>query len=185
MKRIFIALEIKPEGILLDTFSMLKHNLKNEAIKWTKPENIHITLVFLGDTSEAKISPLCEMLREKCDGFGMFDLTLNGTGIFRSISDPRIIWIGLMTSEKLLKLNRAIVNGLGSIGIKTEERPFNPHLTLGRIKHINDNETFKTEVERYKNQFFQLVPVSQVILYESILLQTGPIFKQLGCFSLL
>lgn len=177
MKRIFIALEIKPEEILLDTFSMLKHNLKNEAIKWTKPENIHITLVFLGDTSEAKISPLSEMLREKCYGFGIFDLTLNGTGIFRSIFDPRIIWIGLMPSEKLLKLNNTILNGLGSIGIKTEDKPFNPHLTLGRIKHINNSEALKTEVEKYKNQFFQLVPVSQVILYESILQQTGPIYK--------
>jgi 2'-5' RNA ligase len=183
MIRIFIALKIEPGEILLDSLSFLKHELRNDSINWTKPKNIHITLAFLGDTHENKILPLSEMLAEKCNGFEPFNLNLKGTGVFRSYNDPRIIWIGIMPSEKLIKLNSEIKDGLRNIGIKTEDRPFSPHITVGRIKRTGDPQTLKSIIDLYQNTLFQMVHVDEVILFESILQQTGPIYKTMNCYS--
>jgi RNA 2',3'-cyclic 3'-phosphodiesterase len=184
MKRLFIALQVEPEESLLTMISSLKAGLKTDNIKWTDSGNIHITLAFLGDTEENMINPLCSMLQQVCPGFGEFQLLLKGSGVFRNFNDPRIIWTGIETSEKLNHLNVIIINGLKSINIKLDGRSFNPHLTLGRIKHINDKMGLRTLIEQFQNSEFQLIPVSEVILYESILRQSGPLYKPVSSFKL-
>ena len=84
------------------------------------------------------------MLKEKCEGRGRFDLTLKGAGVFRSMSDPRILWVGIERSDSLLQLNKVISDGLKSLDITVEDRPYNPHLTLGRIKHISNKDSLNS-----------------------------------------
>ena len=184
MKRLFIALKVEPGEPLLTMISSFKSGLNMDSIKWTNPGNIHITLAFLGDTNEKMIITLCSMLKENCTGFGEFQLILKGSGIFRNMNDPRIIWTGIETSEKLIHLNDIIVNGLKTIDVKPDDRPFNPHLTLGRIKHLNNKAALKTLIDRFKNIEFQIIPVTEVILYESILSQSGPLYKTVSFFKL-
>ena len=180
MKRIFIALKIESGEILLQALSLMKSALKNEYINWTKPENIHITLAFLGDTEEKQIVAISNMLHEKCKGFGKFKLALKGTGVFRNYNDPRILWIGIELSDNLQELFYVIINGLKSVDIVNEDRPFNPHLTLGRIKKISDKQVLESVVEQYQYTHFQTVNVSEVILYESILLPPGPVYRPIA-----
>lgn len=177
MKRIFIALKIEAGENLLRMISSYQDRLKKDQIKWTDTSNIHITIAFLGDTEEKTINAIISMLEEKCNGFGQFELILKGSGIFRNISDPRIIWTGIEPSEKLIQLNNLIINGLKELDIKMENRPYKPHLTIGRIKHLNSCELLKALIEEFQNYEIQLVPVNEVILYESILLTTGPVYK--------
>lgn len=184
MKRIFIALKIEAGENLLTMISSFRARLNMEQIKWTDTANIHITLAFLGDTEENVIKAIISMLEEKCDGFGQFELVLKGSGYFRSIADPRIIWTGIEPSEKLVQLNSLIINGLKNLNIKIEDRPFKPHLTIGRIKQLNDRESFLDVTEEFKDYEIQLVPVNEVILYESILLPSGPVYKTLVKVSL-
>ena len=184
MKRIFIAIKVNPEGELLRMFSLLKAALGAENIKWVDPANIHMTLAFLGDTEEKRVMVLSSMLKERCTGFGEFDFNLTGTGVFKSFRDPRVLWAGIQSAERLIQLNNIIAEGLKLNGFKIEERQFKPHLTLGRVKSVRDTENLKTVLERYKDNQFQIVHVSEVILYESILMQTGPIYKALGNFVL-
>jgi RNA 2',3'-cyclic 3'-phosphodiesterase len=184
MKRIFIALKVEAEKPLLSMISSLKSGLRNDIVKWTSENNIHITLAFLGDTEEKMIKIICSMLNEKCKGSGKFDLVLSGSGVFRNLSDPRIIWTGIESSDKLVHLNELIINGLKDLNIKTEDRPFNPHLTIGRIKHLYNRETLKALIEQYQNSEFQIIPISEVILYESILMKPGPVYKPLARFNL-
>jgi RNA 2',3'-cyclic 3'-phosphodiesterase len=184
MKRIFIALKIEPGATLLKMLSFLKSGLSKESIKWTNPDNIHITLAFLGDTEEKMIKEISSMLKDKCEGTGRFELVLKGTGVFRSMNDPRIIWAGIEPSEELITINYLIVAGLKDLTIKLENRPFNPHLTIGRIRHLNDKEAFKSLIDQFHNTEIQVVPVNEVILYESILLQSGPIYKPITRFNL-
>jgi RNA 2',3'-cyclic 3'-phosphodiesterase len=184
MKRIFIALKVEAEPALLDMRSYLKSGLRTDNIKWTSVGNIHITLAFLGDTHESLINALITMLSEKCRGYGKYSLTLKGCGLFRSFNDPRIIWTGIEPSDRLIQLNESIMDGLKRLNIKMEDRPYNPHLTLGRIKHLNDKDLLKTLIDRFQNTELQIVPVTDVILYESILLQSGPVYKPLAKFSL-
>jgi 2'-5' RNA ligase len=184
MKRIFIAIKVNPESELLRMFSLLKTALGAENIKWVDPANIHLTLAFLGDTEEKRIRVLSSMLKDKCSGFGEFDFNLTGTGVFKNFRDPRVIWIGIQSSEKLSMLNNVITEGLKLNAFEVEERQFKPHLTLGRVKSVKNIENLKTMLERDKDTQFQIVHVSEVILYESILMQTGPIYKALGNFVL-
>ena len=184
MKRIFIALKVEAGETLLFMISSLKSVLIKDTVKWTNPDNIHITLAFLGDTDGKMIKPISSMLKEKCNGSGKFELILKGSGVFRNLSDPRIIWTGIEPSEKLMHLNEIIMNGLKDLSIKMEGRPFNPHLTMGRIKHLNDKETLKAVIEQYQNSEIQLIPVNEVILYESILLQSGPVYKPIAKYNL-
>jgi RNA 2',3'-cyclic 3'-phosphodiesterase len=185
MKRIFIALKVDPSPALLSLISTLKSVLSRDSIKWTNPENIHITLAFLGDTEENIIENISSMLKEKCAGSGNFELVIKGCGLFRSINDPRIIWTGIKPSENLLQLNETVMKGLKELMIKLEERPFKPHLTLGRIKHVNDKEILRTLTEKFENSEIQIVHVNEVILYESILMVSGPVYKPLAKYSLL
>jgi 2'-5' RNA ligase len=184
MKRIFIALKVETGERLLNMISSLKTGLASDSIRWTSIDNIHITIVFLGDTENNVIQEIRLMLNEKCKGSGKFNLYLKGCGIFRSTNDPRIIWTGVETSDNLMSLNESVLNGLKQLGINKEDRPYNPHLTLGRIKHINDIKVLKSLVDQYRNSDIQVVPVNEVTLYESILQHSGPIYKPLEKFSL-
>lgn len=184
MKRTFIALKVNPEGDLLRMISSIKSLLADENIKWVDPANIHLTLAFLGDTEEKRISILSGMLKERCTGFGEFGFTLAGAGVFKNFWDPRVIWVGIRSSEKLIMLYNVIAEGLKEEGFGIEERQFRPHLTLGRVKSYKDTENLKSVLEKYRDQQFQVVHVNEVILFESILMQTGPLYKALGYFTL-
>jgi 2'-5' RNA ligase len=185
MKRIFIALKVEPGEKLMSMFSSLRTLLGNEKITWVAPGNIHLTMAFLGDIEDERTMVAGIMLKQKCAGFGEFGFNLSGAGVFRNFKDPRVIWIGIDNSEKLLQLNDLIITGLKDTGFKIEERQFNPHITLGRVKSIKDAEALKSTIYRYQDTFIQEVRISEVILYESILRPIGPVYKPIGRFRFL
>lgn len=184
MKRIFIALKIEPGDNLLRMMSSLKSLLGNERINWVDAANIHLTLAFLGDTDEEMIKVADLAVRQHCRGSGEFSFKLSGTGVFRNYRDPKVIWAGIEECPGLTRLNNLISTALSDAGFKLEERPFKPHITLGRIKFIKDSGALTSAVERYNNTFFQEVTVNEVILFESILKPSGPLYRPLGKFSL-
>jgi 2'-5' RNA ligase len=184
MKRIFIALKIEPGDTLLRMISSLKSLPGNERINWVDPANIHLTLAFLGDTDEEMIKIADIAVRQQCRGSGEFSFKLSGTGVFRNYRDPKVIWAGIEECPNLTRLNNLISTALCDAGFKLEKRPFKPHITLGRIKSIKDPKAFESAVERYRSTFFQEVAVNEVILFESILKPTGPVYKPLGKFML-
>jgi 2'-5' RNA ligase len=184
MRRIFIAVKIDAGKNLLKVISNLKTVLKDEKIKWTETENFHITLAFLGDTEEDKIKEINKMLKSACEGSGEFEMIVKGVGVFKNFNDPRVIWTGIESSGKLSHLHETIKSGLKDAGISLEERNFKPHLTLGRIKSIHDNEALKTLISGYGNLELQNQEVKEIILYESLLFNSGPVYKPLGRFKL-
>jgi RNA 2',3'-cyclic 3'-phosphodiesterase len=184
MKRIFIAIKVNPGETFSELISTFRSDLRNDNIKWINPENIHITLVFLGNTEENLIKDIGSMLEKICKNSGVFDLVIRGTGVFRNINDPRIIWTNIDHSEKLLMIADKILSGLTQMNIKLEDKPFKPHITIGRIKHLNNKDTFRKLTEKYQTVELQKIHVSEVILYESILLEHGPKYVPLAKFSL-
>ena len=184
MKRIFIAIKIEPENTFLRIHSSLKAILGNEKINWVDPSNIHLTLAFLGDTEEERIKVAAIMLKQKCTGFGEFEFTLEGTGVFKDLRDPRVIWLGINESDKLTRLYEEIKLGLTDTGFQTEDRPFRPHITIGRIKFIKNTDALKAAIEKYRDSEIQKVTVKEVILFESILKPSGPVYKPAGIFNL-
>jgi 2'-5' RNA ligase len=184
MKRIFIAVKVEPEETLMKMLSSFRSVLSRESIKWTNPDNLHITLAFLGNTEDDLITAISGMLSEKCERSGRFELTVRGSGVFKSLKDPRVIWIGIGHSEELQRLNTLIKNGLAGTGIKLEDRPFKPHLTIGRVRQLRSNDILKSMLEKYEDTEFQKVSVNEVILYESMLLRTGSVYNPLRKFNL-
>lgn len=184
MKRIFIGIKVTPDENFLRIFSSMKSEFSNESVKWMDADNVHITIAFLGNTDEARLPVLDRMLAEKCTGYGSFGFDLAGIGLFRNIRDPRIIWAGITDSKAIADLNALVAEGLKKNDFPLEERPFSPHLTLGRIKRITNIEKLKSYVEANSGTFIQNVQVKEVILFESVLKQTGPVYKPLGKYQL-
>lgn len=184
MRRIFIAVRIEPQSTLTGMISEFMSALKDDRIKWTEPVNFHVTLAFLGETEEGRIKEVTKMLGRVCPGSGVFELLIKGAGIFKSINDPRVLWTGIGPSEELNALFESVKNGLKDAGIMLEDRKFNPHITLGRIKSIKDNGRLKSIIAGYQNLEIQKQEISEVILYESILLASGPVYKPLCKFDL-
>jgi 2'-5' RNA ligase len=184
MKRIFIAIKVDAGGSLIKLVSALKSGLISENIRWTNLDNIHITLVFLGDTDENMVKLINSKLKDQCEGFGNFELMLKGAGVFKNFNDPHVIWTAVEQSEKLAKLNRITIDAIREAGIRIEERPFKPHLTLGRMKYINDKPSLKVLLEKYRETEIQKSAVNEIILYESILRPTGPLYSPVNIIRL-
>jgi 2'-5' RNA ligase len=184
VKRIFIAIRIDPEPEMIKILSSVKSVLGGERISWTDPANIHLTLEFLGDTEEDLIKAISIMLKTRCSGFGQFSFRLKGTGLFGNQRDPRVVWIGTEGTEKLARLKEEVTGGLRDTGLKTGNRPFRPHITLGRIKSVRNTQALVSALEKYRDSDIQEVMVEKVILYESILKPTGAVYRIIGEFAL-
>jgi 2'-5' RNA ligase len=176
MKRTFIAISIEPGEELNRAFKDMKDILKDESVKWVDMRQLHITLAFIGNTSEQSIPDISAMLGSRCGNFGRFELLIRGIGIFRTISDPKVIWAGLSETGRLSELCGLIREGLEESGIGLEDRQFKPHLTLGRIRSVRDQKLLKRIINIYGDKVFQKGNVTELIYYESILQQTGPLY---------
>jgi 2'-5' RNA ligase len=185
MKRLFIAVDIRGNDDFNSDFDKIRNRLSGEGIKWTKPENTHITLVFLGDTDEKRIESIDNILRKNCIGFGNFEIVLKSIGVFRNLSDARIIRADIHQADKLIQLNTVISRDLKNAGFKMEDRPFSPHLTIGRIKSLKDRNALKLIIDEYRDVQLQKIHVEKIILYESILKQSGPEYRPVSEFMLL
>lgn len=185
MKRTFIGVKIKPDSKCKKIISSIQKELSGESIRWTDPDNFHITLAFIGNTEESLIPVISSVLDEKCSDHPEFELTLKSLGVFKSLDDPKVLWMGLHFSEKLISLQASITNGLIEQGIKTDDKPFSPHLTLGRIKSIESQDSLKSLLLKHHSSEIQRTKISEVVFYESILQQNGPVYVPLKIFELM
>lgn len=104
-------------------------------VRWVAPENVHLTLKFLGDVSTSKIATLQTTLRAICQTQTPFQLTMGLPGVFPNPSRPRVLWVGLTGDlPRLQHLAQAIEKGLIPLQFAPEHREFSPHLTLGRVR---------------------------------------------------
>ncbi len=184
MKRTFIATKIKPGKEFLNTFTKLRNELENEKIKWVDHENLHITLFFLGDTEEEQINQVRIQLSNIADNFKAFSIKLQGLGVFKNFNKPRVLWAGIYEYEPMHEIKEYIDKELLKMGFNPDAREFKPHLTLGRVKWINDKNNLREVVNQDKDTFFQELRINEIIFYESILKAKGPIYKPIEKFLL-
>lgn len=184
MQRIFIAVKVKQSDEFKSYVNSLKRGTVKEKIKWVEPSNMHVTLFFLGNTEKDALKEIKKSLREKYKGFLQFSLTIRGFGVFKSINDPRVIWAGLDTSEELNSLQKLTITGLREAGLTIDDHKYAPHVTLGRIKKLENPESVAVFIEKYRVVEFQKIFVDEVIIYESILSSTGPTYKPLANITL-
>jgi len=139
--RAFVALDLPGEvkAALSDTSHRLSAQLGSyaRAVRWTKPEAIHLTLQFLGDVPVGMQQLLKEAIARGCKGQRAAEVSLDGLGVFPNPKRPRVLWVGIEGDEAsmnaLNSLQAALSNELSALGFKPD-KGFRPHLTLGRVR---------------------------------------------------
>lgn len=133
--RAFIALELPQEikQAIADYVAPLR--TLDKSISWTKAENVHLTLKFLGDATKAQIENVTTALREICTNFAPIAAEISGAGVFPNEHRPRVLWIGLQENScKLAELAQRLESEYQHLGFEKEARSFSPHLTIARVK---------------------------------------------------
>lgn len=133
--RLFVAINLDPS--LKTPLAEIQGKLKaTEApVSWVKPEQLHLTLKFLGEVAEAALPLLQDALGRCLAEVAAFSLALSGLGTFPPKGTPRVIWVGVSEGgPEVGELNARIEEALHPLGFPREDRPFHPHLTLGRVK---------------------------------------------------
>ena len=150
-------------------------------VRWVRPENVHLTLKFLGDIREEALGDLRAALEKVCAGHAPFDVEVAGLGAFPSAQRARILWAGVRGAgfEELRSLAADLDDAIASLGFEREERPYTPHLTLGRVRGQPGN--LDPLPEDAENSGFR---VRQVELVESTLTPKGAVYQTVGAFAL-
>jgi 2'-5' RNA ligase len=177
MKRTFIAVPVPVQDRLIKILNELKHDFREDKIKWVEPENLHLTLFFLGDTDEEIIPSVSSALIRSTSRFNEFNLRLVSLGIFKNLKNPSVMWIGIEGYQTLTEIKKNLEKELVKLGFEIQKRDFVPHLTLARPKWIKNKNKLGVWLDRYNDRLIQEVIITKVMYYESLLTRNGPIYK--------
>jgi 2'-5' RNA ligase len=178
----FIAVEIPVTDAILSIGKDISHS--DAHVKLVQPENIHITLKFLGQTPTQQIEKIETIMKESITDIQPHTISLVGTGVFPNERYIKVLWIGIKHGEQLATIASSLNNQLSTLGFKKEKRSFSPHLTIGRMKTAKGKEHFLSIIEKYKETIFAEVNVQEIILKKSTLTPKGPIYETITSVSL-
>ena len=173
MKRTFIAVDVVASDKIKEVYELVRYRMRLEKVNWVPDSNLHITLNFIGETEEELLPAITQSIESAIIGQTGFKLLLRSFGVFKSIHDPRIVWIGCDPCPPLQIIKKELDNNLSRLGYKPEYREFSPHLTLGRIKEIRQVNQLAQLVANYKDVVFQEQLIKSIVLYESRLTSSG------------
>jgi RNA 2',3'-cyclic 3'-phosphodiesterase len=178
--RCFIAIEIPSE--IKSAFIDLQNDLRNAGadVAWTNPDNVHLTLKFLGEIDKKLASEVEQVCLETIADMPPFKLSINGTGFFPNARHPRVLWVGLSGEvERLERLQEQLDERLAGIGFDNEEKDFQPHLTVGRIRSNKNLRELLARSDGYTLPALSFV-VQEIVLMKSDLLPSGACHTELA-----
>ena len=184
MIRSFIAIKI-PEGIVKPIVGLQRELQKiAPAVRWVQAENLHVTLLFLGDLSLKDLGYLYGKLEGRLKNSKPFFISFNGLGKFPPKGPTRVIWLGI--DQGLVELQQLFASGLkGLLENKiASKETFSPHLTLGRVKDFNGAKDMLSLFEKHKRFVTQKFIVDTVSFFKSDLRPSGPIYTELKTVKL-
>jgi 2'-5' RNA ligase len=179
--RLFIAIEIPDE--IKKEIAEIQRRLKDSGVDagWTRQEGIHLTLKFLGEVPEAKISGVMAALAGATRDTNGLRLDVMNVGAFPNPRSARVIWVGVSGDvEKLARLQTAVEDAMAGLNFEREKRVFTPHLTLGRIKYIHSRERWLKALDSVKDARLPALEVKAVSLMKSELKPSGAVYTELG-----
>jgi len=149
---------------------------RTTAVRWVPPNNIHLTIKFLGDVSPTNMEMLMKMLKLEVSQVPHFSVSVGELGAFPTLKRPRVLWIGIQAPPQLASLVHLVEAETDKLGYVNEERPFSPHLTLGRVSQNATPEQVHQVAEVLAGvQAGELgvFEVNEVVLFKSELRSTG------------
>ena len=198
--RLFVALDIAP--IIRERVQHFVDEVRDSAphARWIPVESLHVTLKFIGEVAPQKSDEIRATLTatEELDAIpGAMELSLRGFGFFPNATSARVFWAGVEPADRLASLARALDERLAQIGIRSEQHPFRPHLTMARGAGDSGGSS-KTRETTAHSRFgilqkklagmhtpeFGTITAREFFLYESQLLPGGPRYTKIGRFAL-
>jgi 2'-5' RNA ligase len=186
--RLFVALEI-PAAVRDNLAAQIKELRDLPApwaegqLRWVRPENLHVTLKFIGEVEAAKLVGI----RNALTAIGLdapVGLEFRGLGFFPDEKHPRVLWVGLHASGNLPVLARDIECALEGQGIAREQRAFTPHLTLARFEPRGFDEKLRTAIQKNREREFGSFEAREFHLIQSKLQPSGAVYTSLAAFPL-
>jgi 2'-5' RNA ligase len=185
--RSFLACELPREIRAIVAQILGELSRSSLKVRWVKPNNIHLTVIFLGNIFEDAIPDIKKRIQYDCQEFGSFQISLKGMGCFPNRRNPRVLWLGLEGDiDRMGKFRDSLQRSIAPFGIKMEKRPFRPHLTLGRFKKRDKiNGSLEKTLSKYENLTSPVCQLQELILFKSILKPSGAEYTKLGAWALL
>ncbi len=177
MFRGFIAIDIKPTKEIVEFVNELRKTGSN--LKLVEPENIHITLRFLGDTNEQLVGGIEKIIKSSITGIKPFNIQLKGAGVFPNSSYVRVVWIGIQNGEQIADISTKIDEQIVKLGFEKEKRKFSSHLTIARVRSAKNKDRLLQIVEKYRGVEFADLTVDSICFKKSVLTPKGPIYTTL------
>ncbi|MBQ2853175.1 MAG: RNA 2',3'-cyclic phosphodiesterase [Bacteroidales bacterium] len=187
MKRLFLAIPIKTnDNGFIPLLDGLKRQLAHEKrINWVKPDNIHLTLKFIGSTPNEDIPKIIDAVGDMLKNHKSFTMDFNRTGIFGSRYAPRVLWLGMQnTPQELYDLEEDTLTAFDNIGYLRDRQNFVPHITLGRIKELCEKQYFQKIVSGIEQKSYIKQEVNEIILFQSFLRPEGAVYKEIKKFRM-
>ena len=183
--RAFVAIELPAEvkAGLKDT----QQRLRQTGLKasWVRPENIHLTLKFLGDIAPARVEAISDTMKAVADRHAPFTLSAAGLGVFPRLKKARVLWAGLREGvAELIQLQQELDAALKLCGFEPEKKQFRGHLTLARFRKRAPTEKLQSALNEIGGASIGQWSVEDLILFQSDLQPSGPIYSKLAAHPL-
>lgn len=195
--RTFIAIDLTPglrrqvEEVQRRLIRQLTAQKLDHAVRWVASHNIHLTLQFLGEIEETQVPFLAARLEEVAARHKPIQLRIEGLGCFPNYDRPHVIWCGVAgTVQALARLQSEVAAATHDVGIQGDDKPFKPHLTIGRTQRNATGNQLRSvgavvaTLAALPFQESETESIGEVILYQSDLTPSGPIYTRLGIFAL-
>jgi len=180
--RTFIALD--PGKAIRDRLVSLQENLGKAGadVKWVEPDNLHLTLLFLGEVDQRELAPVCKAVAEVVAQHAGFPLSIEQAGAFPNARRPRTLWVGVGTgTQEVTALHDALERPLLGLGCyRREERAYSPHLTVGRVKADHPAEDLTKALAKYATWSAGEAIIREVHVMGSELTPKGPVYTVLS-----
>lgn len=182
--RLFIAINL-PKAKREQMEKLIERlKAKTDGVRWEDKNKIHLTLAFLGYVPSSKIGLIEKTIADAICGFNPFSLSFDRLGFFLR-SGRLVIWLGISKSHKLTKLKLSLDQHLKKQGLRTEKRPFSPHMTLGRKKKASHGKRWQSITEKWNQKFSpQSFMVEEIVLLKSTLTPKGSKYSVVGQYLL-
>jgi 2'-5' RNA ligase len=185
--RTFIAVSI--DRAVRDRAVALQEKLAEAEVpvNWVEPGNLHLTLLFLGEVDERDLIKVCRAVEDVCRRHAPFTMSIGTTGAFPNTRRPKVLWAGVGDgAEELTAIHEALEPPLLELGCyRREDRPYSPHLTLGRVKGDEGAERLAAVLARNADWHGGDVRVTEVLVMSSELGRDGPIYSVMSRAKLL
>jgi 2'-5' RNA ligase len=183
--RSFIAIEV-PQPLQARLGEVQRELRRTEAdVKWVRPEGVHLTLKFLGSVSAEVLEKLSLAIAPVVAAKSPFDLRIHGLGCFPSSRNPRVLWVGIAQGgAETSALQKAVEDKSAELGLQPEARPFQPHLTLGRVRSPKGRGLLAEAIENHKDAEVGTFRASEVYLFKSELRPSGAVYTKLQTFRM-